>query len=135
MQTLLKRQKTTDKLFQEFIENENLLDLQKQKNEKYNNLDDLWGGPGKFDLDGLGLNGVALPSKMHLGAHSKVGYYDKVYKKLIKANSKESAIFKIKEIRTELLTGRGREFKLNKNWDAVGDTYFNDMAKTAEFYD
>jgi len=113
-----------------------------------NKLDEIWG-EGGFNINDGEINGVWLPRKMHIGNHSGETYYDQVFKRLKKitdnqniSDAQKKALIKndIKAMRTEILTGRGKngKLKLNKNWNTSNnpevEEYFTEMERSIKYY-
>jgi hypothetical protein len=102
----------------------------------------LWGGTGNFNLDDA-VNGVWLPKKLHPSDHLTEGYKEKVWAKLNNIlnpdnnPTKEKVLNEIKDMRQEILTGRGQgeKLKLNNSWDdADVGKYFDEIEKMTGLY-
>jgi transglutaminase-like putative cysteine protease len=96
-----------------------------------NRLDQIWGGPGKFDLD-EGINGVILPSKLHVGGHLG-SYKNRIYNELnyeiVNGAGKDEIIEKIRELRIEILDG---DLPINNNWADTQYQVMKDSVKNSK---
>lgn len=92
-------------------------------------LDNLWGGPGKFDLND-GLNGLVLPNKLHPGSHLTT-YNEQVYSRLngVVGQGKERVESEIKRIRNEILDGK---LKPNTSWDEPSSKEFLEAVRNTK---
>jgi hypothetical protein len=108
-----------------------------EQKQLISDLDDLFGGPGKFDLD-YGRNGVVLPKGLHPGGH-RPDYYDEIYNRLegLKAKNRftrQGVENELNAIRKQLLRN---EFEPpNNSWfDASNKDLLDAIRNTQHLYD
>lgn len=96
-------------------------------------LDNLWGGSGKFDLNDA-QNGVFLPSGLHTGSH-RGDYLNKIYDEISKeiSEGQDAVLQKISDIRNAILDGSYE--RLNDNWlDANNSDLIEALIDTKNIY-